>query len=86
MVFNGYWYMTFSDQWPTRQTHYIYKQKLDDPWIKPQMNTFIGLYAGKVAASDTKMVLGGWVSHDFTDLMNLVGEMVILLLMNSSKI
>lgn len=66
--FNGYWYMTFSDQWPTRQTHYIYKQNFDDPWIKPQMNTFdsSGLYAGKVAASDTKMVLGGWVSHDFS--------------------
>ena len=65
--FNGYWYMTFSDQWPTRQTHYLYKQNFDDPWIRPSMNTFdsAGLYAGKVAASPDRMILGGWVSHDF---------------------
>ena len=59
--------MTFSDQWPTRQTHYLYKQNFDDPWIRPSMNTFdsAGLYAGKVAASPDRMILGGWVSHDF---------------------
>jgi len=65
--YNGYWYMTFSDQWPKRQTHYVYKKNFNDPWIRPQMNTFdsAGLYAGKVAASESKMILAGWVSHDF---------------------
>ena len=65
--FNGYWYMTFSDQWPTRQTHYLYKQNFDDEWIKPLVHTFdsAGLYAGKVAHSEDRMILGGWVSHDF---------------------
>lgn len=65
--FNGYWYLTFSDQWPSRQTHYLYKKNFSDEWIKPSMNRFDGkgLYAGKVAASDSQMILGGWVSHDF---------------------
>lgn len=65
--FNGYWYLTFSDQWPNRQTHYLYKQNFSDEWIKPSMNRFDGkgLYAGKVAVSDTQIILGGWVSHDF---------------------
>jgi beta-fructofuranosidase len=65
--FNGYWYMTFSDQKPTRQTHYLYKKNFNDPWLKPSMNQFDGkgLYAGKVAVSETQMILAGWVSYDF---------------------
>jgi beta-fructofuranosidase len=65
--FEGYWYLTFSDQKPTRQTHYLYKKNFTDPWIKPSMNRFDGkgLYAGKVAASATQMILAGWVSYDF---------------------
>lgn len=65
--FNGYWYLTFSDQWPTRVTHYLYKENFTDEWIRPEMNVFDGrgLYAGKVSYSDTQMILGGWVSHDF---------------------
>ena len=65
--FNGYWYMSFSDQWPDRQTHYIYKKEFSDDWIKPTVNSFDGkgLYAGKVAASENQMIIGGWVSHDF---------------------
>lgn len=65
--FNGYWYMSFSDQWPDRQTHYIYKKAFSDNWIKPPSNAFDGkgFYAGKVAASEDQMIIGGWVSHDF---------------------
>jgi beta-fructofuranosidase len=65
--FNGYWYLTYSDQKPDRQTHYLYKKDFHDDWIRPTMNRLDskGLYAGKVAASDTQMILGGWVSSDF---------------------
>ncbi len=65
--FGGYWYLTFSDQKPNRQTHYLYKKNFTDSWIKPSMGEFDGkgLYAGKVAASDTQMILAGWVSSDF---------------------
>jgi beta-fructofuranosidase len=65
--FDGYWYLTFSDQKPTRQTHYLYKKNFTDPWIKPSMNRFDGkgLYAGKVAVSNLQMILAGWVSYDF---------------------
>lgn len=65
--FGGYWYLTFSDQKPNRQTHYLYKKNFTDSWIKPSMGEFDGkgLYAGKVSASETQMILAGWISYDF---------------------
>ncbi|NMA04976.1 MAG: hypothetical protein GX931_01235 [Acholeplasmataceae bacterium] len=65
--FNGYWYLTFSEQWPLRVTRYLYKKNFSDDWIKPNVDTFdgAGLYAGKVGYSEEKMILAGWVSHNF---------------------
>jgi len=65
--YQGYWYLSYSDQRPTRQTHYVYKQSWSAPWIRPLMNQFDskGLYAGKIAISEDQMILGGWVSTDF---------------------
>ncbi|VEU81285.1 glycoside hydrolase family 32 protein [Haploplasma axanthum] len=64
---NGTWYLTFSDQWPVRATHYLYSKDIDGEFIKPTLNVFdgTGLYAGKIAASDSQMLLMGWVSSDF---------------------
>lgn len=65
--FNGIWYLTFSDQWPDRTTHYVYTKDLNQDFIKPTLNIFdgSGLYAGKLGASETKLMLMGWVSADF---------------------
>jgi len=65
--FNGTWYLTFSDQWPDRTTHYLYTNDIDKEFIKPKLNVFdgAGLYAGKLGASEDKLMLMGWVSDDF---------------------
>jgi len=67
ILFNGTWYLTFSDQWPDRTTHYVYSDSIDGEFIKPSLNIFdgSGLYAGKLGASEDKLMLMGWVSDDF---------------------
>lgn len=65
--YEGVWYLTFSDQWPDRKTHYVYTKDLNEDFIKPTSNIFDGqgLYAGKIAKSDTELKLMGWISADF---------------------
>jgi beta-fructofuranosidase len=63
----GYWYLVFSEQWPTRVTRYRISENPNGPWQKPLIDTFDGegLYAGKVDSDGERMILTGWVSTDF---------------------
>ncbi|MFP4177819.1 MAG: family 43 glycosylhydrolase [Acholeplasmataceae bacterium] len=63
----GYWYLVFSEQWPTRVTRYRYSESPYGPWQEPPNDTFDGegLYAGKVDSDGSRMILTGWVSSDF---------------------
>ena len=67
LYFNGYWYLTFSDQWPDRVTHYRVSESPYGPWTKPALDTLdgAGLYAGKIESDGNRMLLMGWVSTDF---------------------
>ena len=67
LFLNGYWYLTFSDQWPDRVTHYRISESPNGPWIKPTLDTLdgAGLYAGKIDTDGERILLMGWVSSDF---------------------
>lgn len=70
VYFNGYWYLTFSDQWPTRVTHYLYTDDLSQGFRRPTINALdgAGLYAGKIDTDGERLLLMGWVSYDFNRL------------------
>ena len=58
-----YWYLSFSDQWPTRRTQYRISRNLDGPFQKPTRFNFdgAGFYAGKVVQHAGQNYLAGWV-------------------------
>lgn len=58
-----YWYLSFSDQWPTRRTQYRISRSVDGPFIKPKRFNFdgAGFYAGKVMQHAGQNYLAGWV-------------------------
>lgn len=62
MEWNGYWYLTFSDQWPDRVVHYRIAKSPYGPFEKPKMDYFdgSGFYAGRLEKAEDKMYLIGW--------------------------
>lgn len=60
--FNGYWYLSFSEQGYNRVTRYRYKKNLSDEWIVPEVDYLDaeGLYAGKLAGDGDRLFLYGW--------------------------
>lgn len=58
-----YWYLSFSDQWPTRRTQYRISKSIDGPFLKPAKFAFdgAGFYAGKVVQHLGQNYLVGWV-------------------------
>lgn len=58
-----YWYLTFSDQRPTRQTQYRLSQRIDGPFEKPKRFTLdgAGFYAGKAVLHAGQHFVAGWV-------------------------
>ena len=61
--FNGYWYLTFSEQEPKRVVRYRYRKSLTEgEWIIPEQDYLDaeGLYAGKVAGPGDRMFMYGW--------------------------
>ena len=60
--FNGYYYLTYSEQGNHRVTHYRYKKNLSDPWIKPEVDYFDGegFYAARVEKGWDKLYIFGW--------------------------
>lgn len=61
--YNGYYYLSFSEQGSTRVTHYRYKKNLSDDWIRP-VNDYLdgeGFYAGRMEKeNENRLVLVGW--------------------------
>lgn len=59
---NGYWYLTFSDQWPDRIVHYRISKSPEGPFEKPVIDYFDGngFYAGRLEKMDGNMYLIGW--------------------------
>lgn len=57
------WYLTFSDQWPTRRTQYRISRNIDGPFEKPKRFTLdgAGFYAGKVVQHAGQNYVAGWV-------------------------
>lgn len=65
--FNGYWYLTFSEQGAERVTRYRYTESLTNPnWITPK-NDYIdrqGFYAGRLEKDDQgRMFAIGWCAE-----------------------
>ena len=65
--YNGYWYLSFSEQGATRITRYRYTESLTNPnWITPT-NDFIdrqGFYAGRLEKDDKgRMFAVGWCAE-----------------------
>ncbi len=58
-----YWYLSFSDQWPTRRTQYRMSRTIDGPFVKPRRFAFdgAGFYAGKAVQHAGQTYLVGWV-------------------------
>ncbi|MFA5006552.1 MAG: hypothetical protein WC509_03680 [Candidatus Izemoplasmatales bacterium] len=68
--YEGYWYLSYSEQGVNRVVHYRYKADLTDPWIRPDVDTFdgIGFYAGRIEAAYGRLFAFGWVgtkTYDF---------------------
>lgn len=60
-----YWYLSFSDQWPTRRTQYRISRRIDGPFEKPKHHALdgAGFYAGKVAQHAGQHYLAGWAGR-----------------------
>lgn len=60
--YNGYYYLSYSEQGNHRVTHYRYKKNLDDAWIKPAVDYFDGegLYAGRIEKGFDSLYIFGW--------------------------
>jgi beta-fructofuranosidase len=59
---NGYWYLSFSDQWPDRVVHYRIGQSPEGSFEKPERDYLDGngFYAGRLEKAEDKMYLTGW--------------------------
>lgn len=57
-----YWYLSFSDQWPTRRTQYRMSRSIDGPFVRPRFHALdgAGFYAGKVVQHNGQSYLAGW--------------------------
>ena len=62
LYYNGYYYLSYSEQGSHRVTHYRYKKNLSDPWIKPEVDYFDGegLYAGRMEKGFGSLYIFGW--------------------------
>lgn len=60
--YNGYYYLSYSEQGAHRVTHYRYKKNINDPWIKPAVDYFDGegLYAGRIEKGFDSLYIFGW--------------------------
>lgn len=60
--YGDYWYLTFSDQWPSRVVHYRMAKDSKGPFVKPAQDSFdaSGFYAGKLVRDTKDLYLVGW--------------------------
>ena len=82
LEYNGYYYLTFSEQGTHRVTHYRYKKNLSDEWIIPEVDYFDGegLYAARLEKGFDKLLIYGWCgtkdSHKDSSNFNWAGNLV----------
>lgn len=62
LKYGDYWYLTFSDQWPSRVVHYRMAKDSKGPFVKPERDYFdaSGFYAGKMVEDKDNLYLVGW--------------------------
>ncbi len=62
LQYNGYYYLSYSEQGAHRVTHYRYKKNLNDAWIKPEVDYFDdeGFYAGRMEKGLDKLYVFAW--------------------------
>lgn len=62
LEYKGKWYLSFSDQWPLRETHYRVADKWNGPFEKPKQDVFDGngFYAGRMETDGEKLYVVGW--------------------------
>ncbi|WP_392552768.1 glycoside hydrolase family 32 protein [Orbus wheelerorum] len=62
VFFNNKWYLSFSDQWPTRLTQYRVADNPEGPFVKLKNYAVdgAGFYAGKLAMKDDHLYVFGW--------------------------
>ena len=62
LEYNGYYYLSYSEQGNHRVTHYRYKKNLSDEWIKPEVYYVDGegLYAGRMEKAFGGLYMFGW--------------------------
>ena len=60
--YNGYYYLSFSEQGKHRVTHYRYKKNLTDEWKKPAIDYLDdeGFYAARLEKDDKDLYAFGW--------------------------
>lgn len=60
--YGNYWYLTFSDQWPSRVVHYRIAKNSMGPFMRPKQDYFdaSGFYAGKLVEDQKNLYLVGW--------------------------
>lgn len=58
----GYWYLSFSDQWPDRLVHYRVSENPQGPFNIPDVDYFDGngFYAGRIEKMEDSLYLVGW--------------------------
>ena len=68
--YGDWWYLTFSDQWPDRLTHYRMAKDSKGPFEQPAgSDTFDAqdFYAGKLVAAKGNLYLTGWAPTKFDE-------------------
>ncbi len=66
--YNGYYYLTFSEQGEKRVTHYRYKKAKDGKWIKPEIDYIDGqgFYAGRPEQMNGMLYCFAWCAKTTT--------------------
>ena len=83
LKFKGYWYLSFSDQWPSRVVHYRMAKNSKGPFIKPALDHFDGngFYAGRLEKASNQLYLFGWtptkVNYDDIQNYDWAGNLVV---------
>lgn len=83
LKFGGFWYLSFSDQWPDRVVHYRIGDSIHGPFKAPEKDTVDsnGFYAGRLETDGEHLYLVGWngtkVGHEDPNDYDWAGNAVI---------
>lgn len=62
LKFENNWYLSFSDQWPSREVHYRMSDSPKGTFVKPENDIFDGngFYAGRMETDGKRLFVVGW--------------------------